>query len=77
MRGSLIIRTAVALGAYVPYAQQGLVPHPRADIADPVGLIAAEPIPPPGRPGLLTVAAYGVAAGATAVDVVLMGAVPP
>lgn len=50
---------------------------PNAVIPDPVGLIVADGIrPAPTRfPGLFTLVGYGIAAGGTALDTLLMG--PP
>ena len=78
MKVGLALLAAVGLAACTPYAQYALAPHPQSAIPDPVGLIVAEGIAPapPTFPGLLTLVGLGVAAGATAVDAVLVGPVP-
>lgn len=78
MRVALMVCAAIALGislgACAPYPQPRPAPPPQVGIADPVGLIAAEPpAPTTAFPGLLTLAGYGLAAGGTAIDTVLMG----
>ena len=78
MKVGLAFVAAVSLWACAPYPQYPLVPPLQPPVPDPVGLIVAEGIapPPPTFPGLATLIGLGVAAGATAVNTVLVGPVP-
>jgi len=59
--------------------QPGPVAPSNVVIPDPVGLIVADGIRPgdPRVPGLLTLVGYGLAAGGTALDAVLVGPIVP
>ena len=79
MRVPLTVATMAALGACTPYPQEHPAPPVPLSVADPVGLIAAEPSTPATArfPGLLTLAGYGLAGGGVALDTVLVGGPPP
>jgi hypothetical protein len=78
MKIGLAFVAVVSLGACAPYPQYPLVPPLQPSVPDPVGLIVAEGIaaPAPTFPGLATLVGLGVAAGATAVNTVLVGPMP-